>query len=103
MRFISDIFDSLSTSLRVVATLTTLCVMGFGAMMTYGATYAAPKMAEDFATRAEQAAQQSMERRREAERARALANEGWGYDSEANFEDGPPVRSSEDEVGGWGE
>lgn len=109
MRLLSDMIDQFSTTVRVIAGLLTLGVLGFGAMMTFGAGWAAPQVAEKFAERAEKVSTKAIEARMEAERARALAKEGWGYDAGTAPDYGPaasPAGRAEphaDEIGGWGE
>lgn len=109
MRLLSDMIDQLSTTVRVIAGLMTVAVLGFGAMMTYGAGWAAPQVAEKFAERAEKVNTKAIEARMEAERARALAKEGWGYDAGSAPTYGRAARPAGDaepdgdEIGGWGE
>jgi len=96
MRLLSDMIDQLSSTVRLIAGLVTLCVMGFGAMMTFGVSVVAPQVAEDF-----------------AERAQALARDGWGYDAGTGLDAaqgfGPDPdfaqrpRAGQEEIGGWGD
>lgn len=105
MRLLSDMIDQLSTTVRLVMGLITLCALGFGAMMTFGAGWAAPQVAEKFAERAEKVGNKAIEAQLEAERARVLAKDGWGYDAgigggpAANYEVAPEGHG--EEVGGW--
>ncbi|MEQ8411101.1 MAG: hypothetical protein RIC51_11190 [Erythrobacter sp.] len=109
MRLLTEMIDQLSTTMRVIAGLATLCVMGFGAMVTFGVGVAAPQMAETFADRAQKVREKTIEARVEAERARALAKEGWGYDAGSGPSFAPATgptdrpRRGGEEIGGWGE
>jgi hypothetical protein len=113
MRLLSEMMDQLSSTVRLIAGLITLCVLGFGAMMTFGATVVAPQVAGDFAERAEKVGEKAIRARLEARRAQELARDGWGYnagtDSDAARGYGPDPdaeqlrRGGEEEIGGWGE
>lgn len=107
MRMIADIFDSFSTTVRVVVGLLTLAVMGFGAITTLGVSWAAPQVAESFAERAEQMGEKAIEASLEAERSRELARDGWGYGAGVDPAGrGPagtdPGSYDADDIGGWG-
>lgn len=107
MRLLSEMIDQLSTTVRLVMGLITLCALGFGAMMTFGAGWAAPQVAEKFAERAEKVSAKAIEARLEAERARELAKDGWGYDAgtgagpASGYETAP--QDGDEEIGGWAE
>ena len=111
MRLLSEMMDQLSSTVRLIAGLVTLCALGFGAMMTFGATVVAPQVAVWFGKRAEKVGEKAIEARLEAERARALAKDGWGYNPGPGYDAGygqePDVgqrrRAGEDDLGGWGE
>lgn len=113
MRLLSEMMDHLSSTVRLIAGLITLCVLGFGGMMTFGASVVAPQVAGDFAERAEKVSEKAIEARLEAVRARELARDGWGYnaatgsDAAAGYGPDPDVerrrRAGEEEIGGWAE
>ncbi|KPP88590.1 hypothetical protein [Erythrobacter sp. HL-111] len=113
MRLLSDMIDQLSSTVRLIAGLVTLCVMDFGAMMTFGVSVVAPQVAEDFAERAENVGEKAIAARIEAERAQALARDGWGYDAGTGLDAaqgfGPDPdfaqrpRAGQEEIGGWGD
>ncbi|MEE4205098.1 MAG: hypothetical protein V2I39_02330 [Erythrobacter sp.] len=107
MRLLSDMIDQLSTTVRLIAGLITLCVMGFGAMMTFGASVVAPQVAADFSEKAEKIAEKELAARLEAQRARELARDGWGYDAADGYRPSSGAAqerdSSGEAIGGWGD
>ncbi|MEQ5786979.1 hypothetical protein J3454_03650 [Erythrobacter sp. NFXS35] len=81
MRALVDIFESLTSSIRFVIGLFVLAVMGFGLMLTLGATYVAPRAVESLAEGAERVGEKAIEAAQQERRAHEMGKDGWGYDA----------------------
>ncbi|MEM8724546.1 MAG: hypothetical protein AAGE86_03395 [Pseudomonadota bacterium] len=80
MRVLVDLVDSIGTSIRFIFLLFFLAIFGFGILVTAGATYVAPKVAETVAERADTYSERALQ----AEHNRDLGREGWGYNASSN-------------------
>lgn len=97
MRVLVDLVDSIGASIRFIFLLFFLAIFGFGAVVSCGAAYVAPKVAESVADRADSYSERSLQ----AERDKEFGREGWGQgagrtDSRSSGSDG----FGEDN-GGW--
>ena len=82
MRAFLDLVEQITDGLRVIVGLFVVLVLGSVLIMTLGATYAVSEVTSEIATIADEAQKEGSEIRRSqtrAERERALAKEGWGY------------------------
>lgn len=93
MRMVIDLFDNVTTTIRVVVGLFVLGMIALGFLMTAGATVVAPVAVEQIGERAERLGEKAIEAQRERDRNRALAEDGWGYGA------GSDSSSSDDD---WG-
>lgn len=84
MRVIADILDSFTGIVRMIVGGIVLMGLVFGLMMTVGVSYVAPQVADNYGERAERLGEKAIAAAREEERARALAEDGWGYSPETD-------------------
>lgn len=92
MRVLVDLVDSIGASIRFIFLMFFLAIFGFGILVTAGATYVAPKVADSVVDRADR----YEDRLEQARRDRELGSEGWGYGAGGSNSDG----FGEDD-GGW--
>ncbi|MEO0871399.1 MAG: hypothetical protein AAFY19_05480 [Pseudomonadota bacterium] len=111
MRIFVDLIENLADSVRLIAGLIALIIMGTVFVFTFGATYVASEATEELAITAEELGKDAIRAHAEAERNRELAKDGWGYDAGDSAtggafgeETGPrsPRRSRKDKADDWG-
>ncbi|MFU7528390.1 hypothetical protein [Qipengyuania sp. ASV99] len=110
MRAFVEIVENMTGVVRLIIGALVLCSLGFGLLMTLGMTYVAPKVAQDYGERAERIGERAIAAAQEEARARALAEDGWGYGDPAASQDSavPPSDAaangtSVNSSGGWGD
>ncbi|WP_298308488.1 hypothetical protein [uncultured Erythrobacter sp.] len=103
MRVLVDLVDSFTGMVRFIIGAVLLVGFGLVFILTAGASYVAPKVAEGATERAAQLGERAIEEARAAQRDHELAQDGWGYGSGGN--DSSRSRSSNDRRsgGGWGD
>ncbi len=77
MRVLVDLVDSIGTSIRFIFLLFFLAIFGFGILVSAGAYYVAPKVADSVAERAAT----YEERADAAAYNREMGRDGWGHKS----------------------
>ena len=97
MRVLVDLIDSIGTSIRFIFLLFFLAIFGFGILMTAGASYVAPKVAEEVADRADRYAERELQMKRDKE----LGKSGWGYSSSPERARGTTQGEFGEDNGGW--
>ncbi len=97
MRVLVDLIDSIGTSIRFIFLLFFLAIFGFGALISAGAFYAAPKVADSVAAHAER----YEERAEAAAHNREMGQEGWGYRSGDASERKNTAGQFGEDNGGW--
>lgn len=102
MRFLVDLVDSLTGTVRFIIVAIMLSGFLFTIMTIGGISYLAPKVADNYGERAERIGDRAIAAAQEEVRNRELAKEGWGYGEPASHEERSRDSSGEI-VGGWGE
>ncbi|MEM6474930.1 MAG: hypothetical protein AAF687_02055 [Pseudomonadota bacterium] len=104
MRVIVDVVTSVTNSIRFIAAMFVLCMLGFGLMITAGTSYVAPKAADSIERMSDKAIEAAQIEARNAQ----MSQEGWGYSNEPIPTDSTvpvdpyPGQFGEDN-GGWAE
>ncbi|MGB3471786.1 MAG: hypothetical protein WBA51_13270, partial [Erythrobacter sp.] len=75
MRAFIDLIDSVTNGIRAIVGLIVLACMGFGLLVTFGATQIASSVSEE----ARSLGSKAIEADLKAQRSKDLAKEGWGY------------------------
>lgn len=88
MRALVDIISTVTNSIRFIFLLFFLCIMGFGLMMTAGASYVAPQAVDKLADKAIEAAEISARESEVRARNYQMSREGWGYSDTPGGGDG---------------
>lgn len=107
MRALVDMVDSFTGMVRFA--IGALFLFGFLVFLvvTAGASYLAPKVAEEAGERATLLGERAIEEARQAQRDHELAQEGWGYGSAQGSQNGQMATAGQDQYrsqdGGWGE
>lgn len=104
MRVLVDLVDSFTGMVRFI--IGAIFLVGFGLVfiLTAGASYVAPKVAEEAGERATQFGEMAIEEARAAQRDHELARDGWGYGS--GDDSSSRSQASRDRGGGgdgWGD
>lgn len=97
MRVIVDVIDSIGTSIRFIFLLFFLAILGFGAFLTAGAVYVAPKVADSVAERAAS----YDERADAAAHNREMGRDGWGRKSGRSSANNHTDGQFGEDNGGW--
>lgn len=106
MKGLVEIISNVTNLIRFALMLMFLCIFGFGLLLTFGASYVAPKAVESLAERAEQVTQKAIEAEQLEARNRAYAPHGWGYSDdavEARAEADQMASELEEDITGWEE
>jgi hypothetical protein len=109
MRVLVDLVDSFAGIVRLI--IVAVMVFGFGVavLLAAGASYVAPKVAEDLGDRTTELGERVITEAREAQREHELAQDGWGYGSANSSSSRNRVSSSQSrdrrgpDTGGWGD
>ncbi|MEM1052750.1 MAG: hypothetical protein AAGI28_11710 [Pseudomonadota bacterium] len=108
MRVLIDMVDRVAAIVRFAAGAMVLVIFTYAIVVTFGASYVAPKVAENMGDRATRFGEMPLEEARVTEREHRLAQDGWGYGSTDN--DSSRKRESESrsrdrrnsDIGDWG-
>ena len=107
MRVLVDLVDSFAGIVRFIIIAMMVVGLGVTLILTAGASYVAPKLAEDTTERAAQFGERAIEEARQAQRESELAQDGWGYGSGENRSSRNSGYGSRDrrgnDAGGWGD
>ena len=107
MRVLVDLVDSFTGMVRFA--IGALFLFGFLVFLviTAGASYVAPKVAEEAGERATLLGERAIEEARQAKRESELARDGWGYGSSDGGQRGRSGSGSQDRYrsgdGDWGD
>ncbi|WP_298468205.1 hypothetical protein [uncultured Erythrobacter sp.] len=97
MRVLVDLVDSIGASIRFIFLMFFLAIFGFGILVTAGATYVAPKVADSVVDRADR----YEDRLEQARRDRELGSEGWGYGAGSSNTRSPNADGFGEDDGSW--
>lgn len=106
MRVLVDLVDSFTGMVRFIILAMMVVGLGITLILTAGASYVAPKVAEDVGERATLLGERAIEEARDARREREFAQDGWGYgsgDSRQERVRGSGSRDRYSSGGDWGE
>lgn len=107
MRVLVDLVDSFTGIVRFIILAMMAVGIGITLILTVGASYVAPKLAEDTTERAAQFGERAIAEARQAKRESELAQDGWGYgsaDSGSSRTSGSGSRDRRgNDAGGWGD
>ncbi|MEL7188746.1 MAG: hypothetical protein AAGK17_04265 [Pseudomonadota bacterium] len=87
MQSIFDLLNNIVNSFRWIVALILFCTTGFGLIMTFGFSYAAPEAIGEMAEKAAEAKERETQAKLDYKREEALAEEGWGSSADGDFAD----------------
>lgn len=79
MRAFFSIVETLLDSVRFIIGMIVLVIMGLGLMLTFGASYVAPKAVDSLGERVERAGEKRIRAKQQERVAEEMAEDGWGY------------------------